>query len=44
MKTNPSVSPMSEAFHDWLDQCPIIWYRDYVEDGYVTYSFKIDKN
>jgi len=21
------VSPMSDEFHDWLDQCPVMWFR-----------------
>ena len=21
------VSVMSDEFHDWLDQCPVQWYR-----------------
>ena len=25
------ASPMSDAFHDWLDQCPVMWIRDRVE-------------
>ena len=37
------VSPMSEGFHDWLDQCPVQWNRTNVTDVYVEYTFDIDK-
>jgi hypothetical protein len=35
---------MSERFHDWLDECPVQWFRTQpkVGDGYVEYNFKID--
>ncbi len=33
------ASPMSEEFHDWLDQCPVNWIRDRVEKDYVFYMF-----
>ena len=36
----PKVSPMSEAFHDWLDQCPVQWFRGEVTKDHVTYSFE----
>ena len=35
----PKVSPMSEEFHDWLDQCPVNWFRGEVTTDHVTYSF-----
>ena len=34
------VSPMSEAFHDWLDKCPVTWVRDRVETDHVFYAFE----
>ena len=34
------VSPMSEEFHDWLDQCPVQWFRGEVTPDHVTYSFE----
>ena len=34
------VSPMSEEFHDWLDQCPVQWFRGEVTTDHVTYSFE----
>ena len=37
-----SNSPMSKQFHDWLDQCPVNWYREKVTDIDVHYSFDID--
>jgi len=38
------VSPMSEEFHDWLDQCPVQWFRTQprIGDTFVEYSFEID--
>ena len=39
-----SVSPMSEEFHDWLEQCPVGWYRNQpgVNATHVEYGFEID--
>ena len=34
------ASPMSEEFHDWLDQCPVRWIRDRLEKEYVYYCFE----
>ena len=34
------ASPMSEEFHDWLDQCPVRWIRDQVTKDYVYYCFE----
>jgi hypothetical protein len=34
------VSPMSEEFHDWLDKCPVQWFRGEVTGDHVTYSFE----
>ena len=34
------ASPMSEEFHDWLDQCPVQWFRGEVTKDHVTYSFE----
>jgi len=34
------ASPMSDEFHDWLDQCPVIWIRDRLEKEYVYYCFE----
>ena len=31
---------MSEEFHDWLDQCPVQWFRGEVTTDHVTYSFE----
>ena len=39
-KKMPKVSPMSEAFHDWLDQCPVQWFRGEVTKDNVTYIFE----
>ena len=37
-----SKPPMSEAFHDWLDQCPVQWHRvavDHDDPPSATYTF-----
>jgi hypothetical protein len=34
------VSPMSEEFHDWLDECPVQWFRDKVAADHVSYAFE----
>jgi hypothetical protein len=39
-KENMKASPMSEEFHDWLDKCPVIWFRGEVTRDHVTYSFE----
>jgi len=31
---------MSDEFHDWLDHCPVQWFRSKVTDDHVTYSFE----
>ena len=33
-------SPMSSEFHEWLDECPVPFFRSAVDDGYVTYKFE----
>ena len=33
-------SPMSDEFHDWLDQCPVMWFRDKVGKDHVFYAFE----
>ena len=38
-KKMSKASPMSEEFHDWLDQCPVNWIRDRVEKDHVFYAF-----
>jgi hypothetical protein len=37
--TNDKASPMSEDFHDWLDQCPVQWTRESSDDESATYVF-----
>ena len=34
------VSPMSEEFHDWLDSCPVQWFRGEVNKDHVAYYFE----
>ena len=34
-------SPMSSIFHEWLDACPVRWFRSAVDNDYVTYKFEI---
>ena len=36
-----SESPMSEEFHEWLDQCPVVWIRDQIDKNWVKYCFEI---
>ena len=31
---------MSDEFHDWLDQCPVQWFRGAVSKGHVAYYFE----
>ena len=38
------VSKMSEAFHDWLEQCPVQWFRDKADDESATYTFINENN
>jgi len=35
------ISPMSEEFHDWLDECPVRWIRDKITFDHVHYCFEI---
>lgn len=43
---NEKANPMSEEFHDWLEQCPVSWYRNKPssDDTHVEYGFEIDTN
>lgn len=41
--SNIEKSPMSEEFHDWLEQCPVNWCREKITDIDVWYSFDINK-
>jgi hypothetical protein len=34
------ASPMSEEFHDWLDRCPVQWFRGEVNKDHVAYYFE----
>ena len=33
-------SPMSDEFHDWLDQWPVQWFMGAVSKGHVAYYFE----
>ena len=33
-------SPMSDEFHDWLDQCPVLWFRGEVSKDHVADYFE----
>ena len=39
------MADMPEEFFDWLDQCPVQWYRNRVDyanlEGIVGYTFVI---
>jgi len=34
------ASPMSEEFHDWLESCPVQWFRGEVTKDHVAYYFE----
>ena len=34
------VSPMSDEFHDWLESCPVRWFRGEVTKDHVAYYFE----
>ena len=34
------VSPMSDEFHDWLESCPVQWFRGEVTKDHVAYYFE----
>ena len=34
------VSPMNDEFHDWLDSCPVQWFRGEVSKDHVAYYFE----
>ena len=36
-------SPMNDTFHNWLDQCPVNWYRESIDDNSATYRFVEDE-
>ena len=31
---------MPDSFYEWLDTCPVIWYRIKVDNDSVHYSFE----
>ena len=33
-------SKMSEEFHEWLQECPVHWYRIEVGEYYTQYAFE----
>ena len=33
-------SPMSDEFHDWLESCPVQWFRGEVTKDHVAYYFE----
>jgi len=35
------MTDMPDEFFDWLDQCPVQWYRNRVDEGIVGYTFVI---
>ncbi len=34
------ASPMSDEFHDWLESCPVQWFRGEVTKDHVAYYFE----
>jgi len=39
-KIMSKVSPMSDEFHDWLESCPVQWFRGEVSKDHVAYYFE----
>ena len=39
-KIMSKVSPMSDEFHDWLESCPVQWFRGEVTKDHVAYYFE----
>ena len=35
------MTDMPDEFFDWLDECPVQWYRNRVDEGIVGYTFVI---
>ena len=35
----PETTSTHIDFNDWLNQCPLIWFRDELTEEQVTYSF-----
>jgi len=35
----PNTTSSHIDFNDWLNQCPLIWFRDELTEEQVTYSF-----
>ena len=35
----PNITSSHIDFNDWLDQCPLQWFRDELTDDQVTYWF-----
>jgi len=32
---------MSDEFFDWLDECPVIWHLEWVNDHIMKYTFEV---
>ncbi len=30
---------MPDEFYDWLDECPVQWFRGSIEENSINYSF-----
>ena len=35
-----TASKMSYEFHEWLDQCPVRWFRVKVGEDFTEYAFE----
>ena len=33
---------LSDEFYEWLNECPVMWFRDKVDGGWHTYRFDMD--
>lgn len=45
--TIPNTTPAHDDFYDWLDQCPVQWFRQEITNekefgfGHVVYLFSL---
>ena len=35
---------MKEDFYDWLDKCPVAWFRKSWDKDYVIYGFEVTED
>jgi len=32
---------MPDSFYDWLDECPVQWFRERVDENSIDYTFVV---